>query len=67
MNIARERVRKEERYGRIELESNPNIKKYEIEDESSDQTGSDRPSSSFSNHSERNRSRADKVSAPQPA
>ena len=68
LNYARERVRKDERYGRTELESNPNLKYVDDETTESDQTGSDRPESSFSNYSNgRNSSRAGKVSAPQPA
>jgi len=67
LNYARERVRKDERYGRTELESNPNLKYVEDETTESDQTGSDRPESSFSNYSNGRNSRAGKVSAPQPA
>ena len=65
LNIARERVRKDERYGRTELESNPNLKHLEEETTESDQTGSDRPESSLSNYSNGRNSRAGKVSAPQ--
>merc|ERR1712131_526945 len=41
LNIARERVRKDERYGRTELESNPNLKHLEDETTESDQIPSD--------------------------